>query len=170
MILYGFFGFSSYLLPLPFLAFLSHSFTFTTSSTMEDDYKVVDWLKFEPKNKTWKGALEINELKGESIIEFILWWKETLIWLSTQNLVHHLFLDKVPPGEPVLIKFKEKLEEVTDKMEESKKIRILDKRKELEVKYKEKLKYKQQINQRCFNDHMNNQINLTNLLNKVCIG
>ena len=137
---------------------------------MEDDYKVVDWPEFEPKNKTWKGALEINELKGESTIEFMLWWKETLIWLSTQNLVHHLFLDKVPTGEPVLIKFEEELEEVTEKMEESEKMRILAKRKELEVKYKEKLEYKQQINQRCFDDHMNNQMNLTNLLNKACIG
>ena len=40
---------------------------------MEDDYRVVDWPEFEPKNKTWKGALKINELKGESTIEFMLW-------------------------------------------------------------------------------------------------
>ena len=81
-----------------------------------------------------------------------------LIQLSTQNLVHHLFLNKVPTGEPILIKFEEKLEEVTEKMEESEKMRILAKRKELEVKYKEKLEYKQQINQRCFNDCIDNQI------------
>ena len=137
---------------------------------MGDDYRVVDWPDFEPKNKTWKGALEINELKGESTIEFMLWRKETLIWLSTQNLIHHLFLNKVPTGEPVLTKFEEELEEVTEKMEESEKMRILAKRKELEVKYKEKLEYKHQINQRYFDDHMDNQMNLTNLLNKVCIG
>ena len=65
--------FLTHLLLSPFLIFLSHSFMFTTSSTMEDDYRVVDWLEFEPKNKTWKGALEINELKGESTIEFMLW-------------------------------------------------------------------------------------------------
>ena len=116
---------------------------------MENDYRVVDWPDFEPKNKTWKGALEINELKDEFTIEFMLWQKEMLIWLSTQNLVHHLFLDKVPTGEPVLIKFEEEMEEVTEKMEE---------------------RYKQQINQRCFDDHMNNLMNLTNLLNKACIG
>ena len=33
------------------------------------------------------------------------------------------------------------MEEVTEKMKESEKIRILAKRKELEVKYKEKLEY-----------------------------
>ena len=60
------------LLLLLFLAFLSCSFIFATSSTMEDDYRVVDWPEFEPKNKTWKGALKINELKGESTIEFML--------------------------------------------------------------------------------------------------
>ena len=137
---------------------------------MEDDYRVVDWPEFEPKNKMWKGALEINELKGESTIEFMLWRKETLIWLSTQNLVHHLFLDKVPTGEPVLIKFEKELEKVTEKMEKAEKKRILAERKELEVRHKEKLEYKQQINQRRFNDCMDNQMNLTNLLNKVCIG
>ena len=137
---------------------------------MEDDYRVIDWPEFEPKNKMWKGALKINELKGESTIEFMLWQKEMLIQLSTQNLVHHLFLDKVPTGEPVLIKFEEELEEVTEKMEEVEKKRILAERKELEARHKEKLKYKQQINQRCFNDHMDNQMNLTNLLNKVCVG
>ena len=115
------------LLPLPFLAFLSHSFVFATSSTMEDDYRVVDWPEFEPKNKTWKGALEINELKGESTIEFMLWRKETLIQLSTQNLVHHPFLNKVPTGEPVLIKFEEEMEEVTEKMEEAEKIEFWQK-------------------------------------------
>ena len=122
--------FLAYFLLSLFLALLSHSLTFATSSTMEDDYKVVDWPEFEPKNKTWKGALKINELKGESTIEFMLWQKETLIRLSTQNLVHHLFLDKVPTGEPVLIKFEEELEEVTEKMEESEKKRILVERKE----------------------------------------
>ena len=50
---------------------------------MENDYKVVDWSEFKPKNKMWKGALEINELKGKSTIEFMLWWKEMLIQLST---------------------------------------------------------------------------------------
>ena len=68
--------FSVFLTCLPlllFLAFLSCSLTFATSSTMEDDYRVVDWPEFEPKNKTWKGTLEINELKGESTIEFMLW-------------------------------------------------------------------------------------------------
>ena len=158
------------ILPLLFLTFLSHSFTFTTSSTMEDDYRVVDWPEFEPKNKMWKGALEINELKGESTIEFMLWWKETLIQLSTQNLVHHLFLDKVPTGEPVLIKFEEELEEITEKMDEVEKKRILVERKELEARHKEKLEYKQQINQRCFDNYMDNQMNLTNLLNKACVG
>ena len=44
-----------------------------------------------------------------------------LIRLSTQNLVHHLFLNKVPTGEPVLIKFEEEMEEVTEKMEEAEK-------------------------------------------------
>ena len=136
---------------------------------MEDDYRVVDWPEFEPKNKMWKGALKINELKGESTIEFMLWQKEMLIQLSTQNLVHHLFLNKVPTGEPVLIKFEEELEEVTEKIDEAKKKRILAERKELEVRHKEKLKYKQQINQRCFDDCINNQINLTNLLNKACV-
>ena len=56
-----------------FLAFLSCSLMFATSSTMEDDYRVVNWPEFEPKNKTWKGALKINELEGESTIEFMLW-------------------------------------------------------------------------------------------------
>ena len=126
---------------LPFLAFLSHSLMFTTSSTMEDDYRVVDWPEFEPKNKIWKGALEINELKGESTIEFMLWQKEMLIQLSTQNLVHYLFLNKVLTSEPVLTKFEEELEEVTDGMEESEKKRILAKRKELKANYKEKLEF-----------------------------
>ena len=153
-----------------FLVFLSCSFMFATSSTMEDDYRVVDWPEFEPKNKMWKGALEINELKGESTIEFMLWWKEMLIWLSTQNLIHHLFLDKVPTGEPVLIKFEEEMEEITEKIGEAEKKRILAERKELEVRHKEKLEYKQQINQRCFDDCMDNQMNLTNLLNKTCVG
>ena len=93
-----------------------------------------------------------------------------LIWFSTQNLIHHLVLDKVPTGEPVLTKFEEKLKEVTNRMEESEKKRILAKRKELKVKYKEKLEYKHQINQRHFDDHMNNQMNFTNLLNKACVG
>ena len=137
---------------------------------MENDYRVVDWPEFEPKNKTWKGVLEINELKDESTIEFMLWQKEMLIQLITQNLVHHLFLDKVSTGESVLIKFEEELEEVTEKMDEAEKKRILAKRKELEARYKEKLEYKQQINQRCFDDHMDNQMNFTNLLNKTCIG
>ena len=69
-----------------------------------------------------------------------------LIWLSTQNLIHHLFLDKVSTGEPILIKFEEELEEVTEKMEEVEKKRILAERKELEARHKEKLEYKQQIN------------------------
>ena len=73
MILCGFRDFLARFLLLLFLAFLSHSLMFTTSSTMEDDYRVVDWPEFEPKNKTWKGALKINELKGESTIEFMLW-------------------------------------------------------------------------------------------------
>ena len=137
---------------------------------MKDDYRVVDWPEFESKNKMWKGALKINELKGESTIEFMLWWKEMLIWLNTQNLVHHLFLDKVLTGEPVLIKFEEELEEVTEKMEEAEKKRILAERKKLEARHKEKLEYKQQINQRHFNDHIDNQMNLTNLLNKACVG
>ena len=137
---------------------------------MEDDYRVVDWPEFEPKNKTWKGALEINELKGESTIEFMLWRKETLIRLSTQNLVHHLFLDKIPTGEPVLIKFEEEMEDVTKKMDEAEKKRFLVERKELEARHKEKLEYKQQINQRRFDDRMDNQMNLTNLLNKACVG
>ena len=93
-----------------------------------------------------------------------------LIQLSTQNLIHHLFLNKVPTGEPVLIKFEKEMEEVTEKMEEAEKKRILAERKELEARHKEKLEYKQQINQRCFNDHMDNLINLTNLLNKACVG
>ena len=93
-----------------------------------------------------------------------------LIQLSTQNLVHHLFLNKVPTDESVLIKFKEKLEEITEKMEKAEKKRILAEKKKLEARHKEKLEYKQQINQRHFDDHMNNQMNLTNLLNKVCIG
>ena len=115
MILCGFCDFLACFLLLLFFAFLSHSLMFTTSSTMEDDYRVVDWPEFKPKNKTWKGALEINEFKSESTIEFMLWWKETLIWLSTQNLIHHLFLNKVPTGEPVLTKFEEELEEVPEK-------------------------------------------------------
>ena len=55
-------------------------------------------------------------------------------------------------------------------MEEAEKKRILAERKELEVRHKEKLKYKQQVNQRCFDDHMDNQMNLMNLLNKACVG
>ena len=55
-------------------------------------------------------------------------------------------------------------------MEEAEKKRFLVERKELEVRHKEKLEYKQQINQRRFDDRMDNQMNLTNLLNKTCIG
>ena len=62
------------------------------------------------------------------------------------------------------------MEEVTEKMEEAEKKRILAERKELEARHKEKLEYKQQINQRHFDDHMDNQMNLTNLLNKACVG
>ena len=62
------------------------------------------------------------------------------------------------------------MEEVIEKMEKSKKMRILAKRKELEVRYKEKLEYKHQINQRCFDDCIDNQMNLTNLLNKIWIS
>ena len=62
------------------------------------------------------------------------------------------------------------MEEVTEKMGEAEKKRILAERKELEARHKEKLEYKQQSNQRHFDDCMDNQMNLTNLLNKACVG
>ena len=40
---------------------------------MEDDYRVVNWPEFEPKNKTWKGALIMNSKENPPLNLCSIW-------------------------------------------------------------------------------------------------
>ena len=58
----------------------------------------------------------------------------------------------------------------TAKMAKEEKEKILARRAMLEENYKAKAEYITQINRKRFDDRMDNQMNLTNLLNKACVG